>query len=158
MVDLIEDVLAMRSVSLEKHGITVIREFQEVPAMLVDRHKIMQIIYNLVENAVHALRDPIHGGGRITIRLYQTQDDRLGVEVEDNGIGIKRENLSQIFNFGFSTKEDGHGFGLHTSALAAIEMGGKITVHSDGEGQGATFCLQLRQWQGARGKECVPTG
>ena len=61
----------------------------------------------------------------------------------DNGIGIPPENLTRIFNHGFTTRKDGHGFGLHSGALAAKEMGGSLTVHSGGTGQGAAFTLEL---------------
>ena len=61
----------------------------------------------------------------------------------DNGIGIAKENLKELFRHGFTTKKHGHGFGLHSGALAAKEMGGTLTVHSDGEGKGATFTLEL---------------
>jgi signal transduction histidine kinase len=63
--------------------------------------------------------------------------------VRDNGVGIAPENLTRIFGHGFTTKKDGHGFGLHSGALAAKEMNGSLTVHSDGVGQGAAFTLEL---------------
>jgi len=63
--------------------------------------------------------------------------------VSDNGVGIERENLTQIFSHGFTTRENGHGFGLHSGALAAKELGGSLTVNSDGPGTGATFVLEL---------------
>ena len=65
------------------------------------------------------------------------------VSVTDNGIGIAGENLTRIFSHGFTTKRDGHGFGLHSGALAAREMGGSLTAHSDGPGKGASFTLEL---------------
>jgi signal transduction histidine kinase len=68
---------------------------------------------------------------------------RLKITVEDNGVGIPRENLVRIFSHGFTTRKDGHGFGLHGSAIAAKEMGGSLTAHSDGPGLGACFTLEL---------------
>jgi signal transduction histidine kinase len=70
-------------------------------------------------------------------------DGRIKISVTDNGVGISQDNLTRIFNHGFTTKKDGHGFGLHSGALAAREMGGSLNVHSDGSGQGATFTLEL---------------
>jgi two-component system NtrC family sensor kinase len=61
----------------------------------------------------------------------------------DNGVGIAPENLTRIFAFGFTTKKTGHGFGLHSSALAAKEMGGSLNAFSEGLGRGATFVLEL---------------
>ena len=65
------------------------------------------------------------------------------IQVADNGIGIPAENLTKIFSHGFTTRKDGHGFGLHSGALAAQELGGTLTVFSDGPGKGATFTLDL---------------
>jgi signal transduction histidine kinase len=79
----------------------------------------------------------------LTIRLYKHGKDRIRIEVADNGVGIPREDLTKIFDLGFTTKQDGHGFGLHSSALAAQEMGGSLTVNSDGLGKGTTFTLEL---------------
>jgi signal transduction histidine kinase len=70
-------------------------------------------------------------------------EGRIKISVHDNGVGISPENLARIFNHGFTTRKDGHGFGLHSGALAAKEMGGSLTVHSDGPGKGASFTLEL---------------
>ena len=77
------------------------------------------------------------------MRDGQRRRPRIKIAVIDNGIGIPPENLTRIFNHGFTTRKDGHGFGLHSGALAAREMGGSLTAHSDGPGQGATFTLEL---------------
>jgi signal transduction histidine kinase len=65
------------------------------------------------------------------------------VSVCDNGIGIAPDHLTSIFNHGFTTKKDGHGFGLHSGANAAKEMGGTLTARSEGPGRGAEFTLEL---------------
>jgi signal transduction histidine kinase len=104
---------------------------------------VLQILVNLINNAKYALATGDIQGKLVTIRLYEHSDSRLRIEVSDNGVGISEENLSKIFNHGFTTKKDGHGFGLHSGALAATEMGGSLTAHSDGVGKGATFTLEL---------------
>ena len=70
----------------------------------------------------------------------------------DNGIGIPADNLTRIFGHGFTTRKEGHGFGLHSGALAAKELGGALTVESDGPGKGATFTLEfpIQRPKGAR--------
>jgi signal transduction histidine kinase len=70
-------------------------------------------------------------------------NDMVKIAVMDNGIGIPPENLTRIFEHGFTTRKEGHGFGLHNGALVAKELGGKLTAHSDGPGKGATFVLAL---------------
>jgi len=94
-------------------------------------------------DAKYALSDSARDEKRCTIRIGSSTEDHVKIELEDNGIGIARENLSRIFRHGFTTRQDGHGFGLHSSALAAKELGGALTVHSNGPGQGATFSLTL---------------
>jgi two-component system NtrC family sensor kinase len=80
---------------------------------------------------------------RLIIKLERTADEHIRIAIHDNGMGIAPEMLTRIFQYGFTTREDGHGFGLHSSALAAQELGGSLTVHSDGAGHGATFTLEL---------------
>ena len=79
---------------------------------------------------------------RITVRATR-ESGCVRIAVTDNGVGIPAENLNRIFNHGFTTKKTGHGFGLHSAANAAKDMGGSLTVQSDGPGQGATFRLEL---------------
>ena len=67
----------------------------------------------------------------------------MKIELTDNGIGILEENIKKIFNHGFTTKKTGHGYGLHSSAIVAEEMNGKIEVISQGIGKGATFIFQV---------------
>ena len=140
--DLLEDALRMSSTALARHQIEVVREFEAVPPVLVDRHKALQILVNLVNNAKQAL-DTRPEGRRLTLRITQGQGERVRVEVSDNGMGIAQANLARIFNHGFTTKKSGHGFGLHSAANAAKEMGGSLNVHSDGLGTGATFIFEL---------------
>jgi signal transduction histidine kinase len=139
----VEDSLRMNEAALERHRISLVRDYQEaLPKMIVDRHKVMQIILNLIRNAKHACDDAIGQDKQITLRVTHDQQ-RIQIAVMDNGIGIPMENLTRIFNQGFTTKKNGHGFGLHSGALAAKEMGGDLQVSSEGPGKGATFVLEL---------------
>ncbi|KFE65430.1 sensor histidine kinase [Hyalangium minutum] len=141
---LIDEALRLHAISLERLGISIVREYAEVPPILVDRHKLLQILINLLSNARHSLVDSQTQDKRLTIRVRTTEDSaQLLIEVADNGMGIAPENLSRIFSKGFTTKKTGHGFGLHISALAATEMKGRLTCASPGAGQGATFTLEL---------------
>src|SRR5208283_847076 len=142
LVSLVEDSLRLNEGSFSRHGVEVVRELEKVPPMNVEKHKILQILVNLVRNAKYACDDSGRADRRLTVRVANG-DGRVKISVIDNGIGIPPENLTRIFNFGFTTRKGGHGFGLHSSALAAKEMGGSLTVRSGGLGQGADFTLEL---------------
>jgi len=142
VADLVEDSLRMNDIALARHHIEIVREFSDVPPVNVDKHKVLQILINLIRNAQYACEESERPDGRLTLRV-KNGDGRVKVSVIDNGVGIPPENLTRIFNHGFTTRKDGHGFGLHSSALAAKEIGGSLRVQSDGPGQGATFVLEL---------------
>jgi C4-dicarboxylate-specific signal transduction histidine kinase len=111
--------------------------------MLTDKHKVLMILVNLISNAKYAMDDIPVEQRRLSVRLERSGTDRVRIEVHDNGHDIAPEMLTRIFQYGFSTRKEGHGFGLHSSALAAQELGGSLTAHSGGPGQGATFTLEL---------------
>jgi signal transduction histidine kinase len=114
-----------------------------VPPIRVDRHKVLQILINLIRNAKYALDDVERIDKKIVISISAPNHLYIQIVVSDNGVGIAPDNLTRIFAHGFTTREGGHGFGLHSGAIAARSMGGAITVASTGIGQGATFTLEL---------------
>ena len=141
--ELTEDALRINGDALARDGVNVVREYAAVPVARLDRTRLLQILVNLVGNARNAMEGAAEGPGRITMRVSVAPGPRLRVQVEDDGEGIHPENLTRIFAHGFTTRKAGHGFGLHSCALAAGQMGGTLTVHSDGPGKGATFTLEL---------------
>ncbi len=142
VADLVDDSIRINAASFSRHEVNVDCDIAPVPPLKTDRHKVMQILVNLLSNAKHAL-DHSEGDKRMTVRVILNQEGRLEIAVIDNGTGIAQENLSRIFSHGFTTKKLGHGFGLHSGALAAKELGGTLKAHSDGPGLGATFTLTL---------------
>jgi ligand-binding sensor domain-containing protein/signal transduction histidine kinase len=140
--DLVEDSLRMNLGALSRHGVKVIRDYQKVPPLNVEKHKILQILINLLRNAKYACEESGRADKQLTVRVCNGQE-RLKISVIDNGVGIPPENLTRIFNHGFTTRKKGHGFGLHSGALAAKEMGGSLSVQSEGPGKGAAFTLEL---------------
>lgn len=128
---------------MQRHGTRLIREFEELPDVEINKQKLLQILVNLISNAKYALSSSKKEEKIIIIRIYKHGDDRFRIEVDDNGMGISEENLTKIFNHGFTTKQHGHGFGLHSSALASKEIGGELTVYSEGVEKGAIFTLDL---------------
>jgi signal transduction histidine kinase len=102
----------------------------------------LQILVNLVRNAKYACDESGRSDKLITLRIGKAPAG-VYISVIDNGVGIPAENMSRLFAHGFTTRVDGHGFGLHSGALAAQELGGSLRVTSGGPGCGATFTLEL---------------
>ncbi|HEX8341773.1 MAG TPA: PAS domain S-box protein [Tepidisphaeraceae bacterium] len=139
--DQIDDALKIHAAVLEASDVQVVREYGEVPDVEGDRHKVLQIMVNLVSNAKHAM------AGRstkvLTVKTFVADDGAVKAVVQDTGCGIAPENLARIFSYGFTTKADGHGFGLHSSILASKDIKAELKVHSDGVGHGASFSLEF---------------
>lgn len=142
MTHLVEESLRINTSAFERHAITMIRDFGRVPKITVDKHKVLQILVNLVRNAKDACEALPDGSKQVTIRVAQCERG-VRICVADTGIGILPENMTRIFTHGFTTKTSGHGFGLHSGALAAKELGGTLRAESPGKGLGATFILEL---------------
>lgn len=141
--DLFEDALRMNSGALSRHHVTVIKDYQDVPMIMGDKHRLLLILINLISNAKFAMSHVSDHPREMTLGIRVVDQKTLCVSVKDRGEGITPENLTRIFNHGFTTRKDGHGFGLHSCALAAVEMNGHLHVHSDGPGQGALFTLEI---------------
>lgn len=146
VADLMEDAVRIDQSAIEKQSVGLVREYARLPAILLDQHRVLQILINLISNAVRAVEGSQNAAKRIVLRIKEEavcNPQRISFQVSDNGVGIAQEHLTRIFTYGFTTRKDGHGFGLHSAANAAKEMGGALTVASDGPGLGATFTLQL---------------
>jgi signal transduction histidine kinase len=142
-VDLLEDAVRMNSAALVRHDVRVVRDFAPVPPVIAEKAKVLQILVNLIRNAKYAADEGGAPDKIITLRIKAGDAGRVQLIVQDNGIGIPAENLTRIFQHGFTTKATGHGFGLHSSANAAKEMRGTLNAISDGPGRGASFILDL---------------
>ena len=143
VADLVEDATAMSAAIFQRDGVRLERQFAAgVPAITTEKNKVLQILVNLLSNARAACNESERPDKQITVRVTHSEE-RVWIQVIDNGAGIRLENLNRIFNHGFTTKKEGHGFGLHNSANAAMEIGGSLSASSDGPGHGATFVLEL---------------
>jgi C4-dicarboxylate-specific signal transduction histidine kinase len=143
LTDLMEDALSITRPTMERHGVALHIESEDLPPITTDRHKVLQILLNLMRNAKDAVKESGSPNRQITIRMLRVSEERIAICVADNGIGIPQANLVRIFSHGFTTKRDGHGFGLHSGALAAKQLGGSLTAESHGTNAGATFTLEL---------------
>jgi signal transduction histidine kinase len=143
ITEVVEDALRMNSDALASHNVHLERQFaSNLPEVSVDRHKVIQILNNLICNAIHACEEAARPDKNITAGV-SVIGHRIQISVADNGVGIPSENVNRIFNYGFTTRKNGHGFGLHGSACAAMEMGGTLGARSEGVGKGAVFTLEL---------------
>jgi PAS domain S-box-containing protein len=143
LAQLVEDALQINEASFARHQVRLIRESHDISPVQTDRHKVLQIVINLLTNAKEATCATAQHEREVRVITGHSEDGWASIQVIDNGVGISAENQTRIFAHGFTTRRGGHGFGLHSSALAAQELGGSLTAHSDGLGCGATFTLLL---------------
>ncbi len=141
--DLGDEALRLSATALTRHEVEAVADYADVPPCALDRHKVLQILVNLLTNARQAIAEGNPPQRRVVLRIRAAPARGISFSVSDTGVGIAPEVLAQIFTHGFTTKKDGHGFGLHSCANAAHEMHGTLTMHSDGVGMGATFTLVL---------------
>jgi len=122
----------------------LIRQFETSPPIMADRHKVLQILVNLLRNAQQALLEANKPEKAIALMIAPVAGNgHIRFKVCDDALGISDENLKRIFQHGFTTKKDGHGFGLHGSANAAQEMGGSLVVERRYAGRWTAFTLEL---------------
>ncbi|MDF3201516.1 ATP-binding protein [Pseudomonas sp. 1912-s] len=140
---LMEDALRMNSGALSRHHVTVVKDYHDVPEIMADKHRLLLILVNLISNAKYAMSNLTDRTRQMTLTVLPLDDGTLQISVKDEGEGIPAENMTRIFTHGFTTRKEGHGFGLHSCALAALEMKGRLTAHSDGPGKGAVFTLHI---------------
>ncbi|HET7501273.1 MAG TPA: ATP-binding protein [Kofleriaceae bacterium] len=125
-----------------RRGLAVTERFDEVPLLRGDRHKVLNILIHLLDNARQALQASSRPDRRLSIAIEQ-RGELLRFTVADNGVGISSETLGKLFRQRFTTRDDGLGLGLHTSAVLAEQLGGTLSAASDGEGLGAAITLEL---------------
>lgn len=142
VAEIIEAASKIMRPSFERHGIALECVVPENLCIATDRHKVLQIVINLMSNARDAV-SALDSDRRVEIRVGSTGAGGARISISDNGVGISCDDLAKIFVYGYTTKADGHGFGLHTSANAARELGGYIHAESEGPGRGARFVLEL---------------
>lgn len=140
--ELIDTTCALMTNKLIQASITIIRDFAILPPIATVKAKVQQILINLITNSIDSLSASKNIDRKIIIKLIKIEN-KIQISVIDNGVGIRNENLTKIFSFGFTTKKEGHGYGVHNSALLASELGGELRVMSEGQDKGATFILEI---------------
>ncbi len=146
LADVVDDALKLNVSMFHRYRIELVRDYADIPNVRIEKQKLLQILLNLTTNAKDALVESDSEIRRLKVQIRvdeQLEPPMVIIEFEDTGIGIPKENLTRIFSHGFTTKRQGHGFGLHSSANTAKELGGTLTAKSDGPGRGSCFILQL---------------
>ncbi len=140
--DVVELALTLQAASAERHDVTIERDYASIAPVRAQKTKLVHVVVNLVKNAIEAMKGVEHGRKHLTLSI-EAGADIAYLRVRDIGCGIAPHMLEAIFTHGTSTKPNGHGFGLHSSANYMTEMGGRLWAESAGEGQGATFVATL---------------
>jgi sensor domain CHASE-containing protein len=141
---LVDKALAIVDSSFDRHEIELVLDYDEGVSIISDKARILQVFVNLLKNAKEAIKDSTtENDRRITVRVRATPTGGAVIDITDTGIGIEKANTDRIFAQGFTTRKSGHGFGLHHAATTAGELGGQLTVTSEGPGRGAMFTLVL---------------
>ncbi len=143
LADVVEDAFRITADAFSRTGVELERVFQDIPAFAIDRHRVLEILLNLLINARQAVSEESPVDRKVTVEINGDGRDYARIIVTDTGVGIRPENMNRIFEHGFTTKRDGHGFGLHSSANAARALGGSLRCESEGPGRGARFTLEL---------------
>lgn len=142
--ELFEHALLINQAVLARNHAQLHKEFiSPAPALQTDRHKVLQILINLISNASYATLPNSEDKRHIRVATSLSLENNMIFTVSDNGCGIAAEHLPRLFSQGFTTRVDGHGFGLHSAALAAKAIGGSIQVDSEGAGKGSCFTVTI---------------
>lgn len=140
--ELVEDAVRLNGAALGNSNLELIREYEVKATVMLQKHKAMQILVNMIKNARQACDGMASQPPKVRLQIRK-KEDRIAIAVTDNGVGISPEQLPKLFTHGFTTRKEGHGFGLHSAAIAARELGGQLSAHSEGPGAGATFVLEI---------------
>lgn len=147
--EIVSEALLVAKRGKNRNSVEITAQTPPVGVFMIDKHKVMQILVNFISNACRAVSDHADAThpGMVAVKL-ETYVEESGARwirflVSDTGVGLDASQLANLFKHGFTTKSDGHGFGLHACANAAKEMSGRVRALSDGPGKGATFILEL---------------
>ncbi len=147
LINLINDCITIEMANL---NMNIQTRYSDIPLVQMEKLKTMQIIINLMENACEAMKDNAAADRLLIIETSVVdsnstteENKKVIVSFSDQGVGIDAVELTHIFSYGYTTKQNGHGFGLHSCANYMAEMNGRIWAESAGPGQGATFFLEF---------------
>jgi C4-dicarboxylate-specific signal transduction histidine kinase len=142
-IDVTHDELAMNGVSVQ------MKLAKDLPLVQGDRVQLLQVMVNLIINAIEAMSQHAAGARDLLIRTVKTKSGSVLVAVRDSGPGVDPENLERIFDAFFTTKADGLGMGLSICRAIILAHGGK-TVGNQGRGPRHHHAVHLAGGHGQR--------
>ncbi|MCP4682272.1 MAG: GHKL domain-containing protein [Desulfobacterales bacterium] len=142
---LTEDALKIIDESIRKRSVQIIRDFSDIPVVRIEQSKFIQIIVNLIKNAYEAMETMESDDRQIIVTTFfeKGPPDHVVLSIKDKGIGFSPQDKEKLFKFGYTTKDKGTGFGLHSCANYLIAHKGSIEAMSRGRGLGAEFIVRL---------------
>lgn len=141
---LVENALAIHGTDITRNPFEIINDIPEQLEIKNDKHRLIEIILNLINNARDAISEEKPEIGTITFSAEPSEDRQfIKLRIKDNGTGIEAETMRKLFQHGFTTKASGHGFGLHSCANAAKPLGCTLDLDSPGKGLGTTATLTI---------------
>lgn len=143
--DIIQLALKISGCENGQKGLMIKTEYHYSPLFVIDKTKLLEILVNLFLNARDAVLASQVSDNRVISVVSESVDKgtKVKINVIDTGVGIAEENKVKIFSYRFTTKLNGQGIGLHTSANLAKEIGGTLSLENSTLGQGSHFSLIL---------------
>ena len=143
VAELMEEAIAANQAFLGATKIDVVREFEEIPLLIIDKRQVLEVMIDVLHNACQAMTSVSVKQLTVRAKIIPGPPDSVCLEVQDSGVGIASEDLIKIFGQGSTSKDGTRGMSLHNGALVAKNLGGALRAHSEGIGHGATFSLEL---------------
>ncbi|MCW8928671.1 MAG: HAMP domain-containing histidine kinase [Gammaproteobacteria bacterium] len=142
---IIDDAVSIQSESISKRKIEIIKEIEEIPYIKIQESKLLQIFVNLLKNAYESIDLNPESNKQICLKAYvdENSNNQVIVKIKDTGIGFSAGAEKNFFDFGYTSKSEGSGFGLHFCANFLKSIDGHIIAQSEGEGKGAEFTIYL---------------
>ncbi len=138
--EIADDALQILATSVDALKVTIDKRYDLTPKILVHKVKLVHVMVNIIKNAIEATIGEPDGRREIYLSTF-TRESFVRIEIRDTGKGATSDQVDQLFNSGFTTKDDGHGFGLSTSKRYLNEMNAEILAQSAGLGTGMKFTI-----------------
>ena len=141
LIQLIERAIGVQRDFIRERGVQIHKHYCCGKPVRASEAKLTHILINLLKNAVEAMEETAYDQRLIHLETGEDGDGCIFIRIRDQGMGMEKDVVDKAFTHGFTTKKNGHGFGLHYCAQAMEEMHGAIQVESPGRGKGTTFTL-----------------